>query len=417
MSGKQYNLPFTAEQIKEKLKNIQDGGLGYIEQKVNVLMPETVIPMYLSNTEEPENSSALYDLGFDLAIFGGGREGTVYIDGVKYFAQVIKGTIKLYTVDGRGCEFGPHYDGSTSVLCWTGEVESAPETITVSIEEHYDVAHRINEDFLPEGYEGLPAKVALLQTGGVLVEKGEYPFEPGSVMYGDGTTAYLTSPGAYSLVPTGTTLKVHFDGTDYVCRTTFASLIGIAIFGNITEDCAAGTTGEPFYGAIVPAGTISSLPTDFILLCSLDTAETHIVGISLANAGTAGGGNAGGMVATLNLTEMGYDALGAVMAGGGEAWVEHTDWPNVLTEASKAEIVKLRFALPGGSVFDSVCRSVSKSVAGFIEALDGVCVVNLTTAGAGVLEVKMQIYPTVNNADSNPHYATTVRVNIAVAPL
>lgn len=260
----------------EELK--KGGGVGYIEHKVDVLMPETVIPMYLEYPDD-EYSSCLYDTGFAFEHFGGGRGCTVYINNIEHYFTIIKGSLQFYRVDGGETEFEVQYDCHN--LRWTGN-GSAPETITVSVEEPYDVTHRINESFLPDGYEGLPAKVAFLQTKGVLVNTAEYPNMGGS---DEQSTFLFPVSGAFSLVPHGTLLNVHFDGVDYQCKATTAPemMAGLTVFGNAIyfggED-----TGEPFSGIIAPA---SVMGTEGIMLIVYDGAETHTIGISLANAGNS----------------------------------------------------------------------------------------------------------------------------------
>ena len=91
-----------AEHPVEELK--EGGGVGYIEHKVDILMPETTITGY-PRPNYP--SDTLYDPGFYFGNFGGSREATVIIDGVKYIGYYVKGYFIFNREDGGIREFEP----------------------------------------------------------------------------------------------------------------------------------------------------------------------------------------------------------------------------------------------------------------------------------------------------------------------
>lgn len=206
--------------------------LAYTEIKEVEILPPTVCP-YDPDTENggwnnryvipyPDSWS---DNKYDL-----------YINGEKIFqGKLFQGDIEWLPYDYTDTRFEAYYS-----RIYPGTIDPIPESITVSIKEIVIIDHPIEAKYLPDGFAGLPVRVDVLETGGILIEKAEYTFER--------SNATFTIPGVTSLFAPGLDMRVHFDGTDYDCTVIATGKTKIPYaFGNLSyasweyED-----TGEPF---------------------------------------------------------------------------------------------------------------------------------------------------------------------------
>jgi len=207
------------------------------------------------------------------------------LDGDYEYYLYVNGQEFKYSYDPNGSGWGriDHADMRFNSLYESivpDQIDPIPEAVTVSIKQVSTSIRTMDEQYLPDGYAGLPTRVSRLETGGVLLPKSEYDFDVGA----SDSSATFVLPDVYDVVLPGSKLKVYFDGIDYVCevRTVDESGVTYRCFGNMALadlSDAYGDTGEPFCAVIV-----KDAASQAIMLACFNTTETHIVGISLATS-------------------------------------------------------------------------------------------------------------------------------------